>query len=114
MFGPNLAKIARAVPMLMAALSTYHAGIRQIVVVGDRASEDAAGLQAELAGIYQPFSVTVSVQPGAPQASLARLLPFIASMGMRDGKATAYVCQDFTCGAPVTEPAELRAIIAPE
>jgi uncharacterized protein YyaL (SSP411 family) len=114
MFGPNLAKIARAVPMLMAALSTYHAGIRQIVIVGDRSSEDAAALHAELAGIYQPFSVTVGVQPGAQQTDLARLLPFIASMGTRDGKATAYVCQHFTCGAPVTEPAELRAIIAPE
>ncbi len=114
MFGPNLAKIARAVPMLMSALSTYHAGIRQIVIVGDRSRDDAAALQAELAGIYQPFSVSVSVQPGAPQADLARLLPFVASMGTRDGKATAYVCQNFTCGVPVTEPAELRAIIAPE
>jgi uncharacterized protein YyaL (SSP411 family) len=114
MFGPNLAKIARAVPMLMAALSTYHAGIRQIVVLGDRSKEDAQALHAELAGIYQPFSVLVPVEPGTPQTDLARVLPFIASMGQHGGKATVYICEHFTCGAPVTEPSELRTIISPD
>ena len=111
MFGPNLAKIARAVPMMMAALSTYHAGIRQVVVVGDKLKNDTAGLYRELAGVYQPFSVTVPVEPGARQAELARLLPFIESTGMCDGKATAYLCRDFTCGPPVTDASELRSII---
>jgi hypothetical protein len=110
MFGPNLAKIARAVPMLMAGLSTYHAGIRQIVIVGE--GPDAAALRAELARSYQPFAVTIPMKTGT-QADLARILPFVESMGTREGRATAYVCQNFTCDAPVTEPADLRAIIAP-
>jgi uncharacterized protein YyaL (SSP411 family) len=111
MFGPNLAKIARAVPMMMAALSTYHAGIRQIVIVGERGRDDTTALQAEVAGVYQPFSVIVPVTPGTQHADLARLLPFIASMDMREGQATAYVCRDFTCGAPVVNGSELRTII---
>jgi uncharacterized protein YyaL (SSP411 family) len=111
MFGPNLAKIARAVPVMMAALSAYHAGIRQVVVVGDWSNEDTAALQTELSSVYQPFSVFIPVEPGARQTELARLLPLVEPMAMRDGKATAYVCRDFSCDAPVTEPAELRAII---
>ena len=27
---------------------------------------------------------------------------------MRNGKATAYVCRNFTCTAPITEPAALE------
>ncbi len=56
---------------------------------------------------YDPFSVIVPVQPGPSQSELARLLPFIASMDMRDGRATAYVCHDFTCSEPATDAAGL-------
>jgi uncharacterized protein YyaL (SSP411 family) len=110
MFGPNLVKIARAVPMLMAALSTYHAGIRQVVIAGDAAN--GAALRAVLAQTYQPFAVTIPIESASQQADVARVLPFVASMGLRNGKAAAYVCRDFTCSAPVTDTEELRAIIA--
>jgi uncharacterized protein YyaL (SSP411 family) len=29
-----------------------------------------------------------------------------------DGKATAYVCEDFACQAPVMEPEALRRLLA--
>jgi uncharacterized protein YyaL (SSP411 family) len=38
------------------------------------------------------------------QQRLAALLPWVESMGMRDGQATAYVCRDFACQAPATDP----------
>ena len=34
MFGPQIGKVARAVPMMLAALSTYHAKVAQVVIVG--------------------------------------------------------------------------------
>jgi uncharacterized protein YyaL (SSP411 family) len=105
MFGGRLGQLARAVPMMMAALSTYHAQRSQIVIVGPRG--DAAPFIEELAGSYLPFAVTVPVDP-ANQTALARTLPFIAAMEMRGGP-TAYVCRDFACSEPVTDAAALRA-----
>jgi uncharacterized protein YyaL (SSP411 family) len=43
------------------------------------------------------------------QDAMGDLLPWVRSMGMRDGRATAYVCRDFVCQAPVTEAKALRA-----
>ena len=51
---------------------------------------------------YLPFAVTVIAEPGAQQERLARTIPLIGAMRMKDLKPTAYVCRDFACQAPVT------------
>ncbi|MEO5740283.1 MAG: thioredoxin domain-containing protein, partial [Vicinamibacterales bacterium] len=107
MFGPQIGKVARAVPMMLAALSTYHAKVTQIVIVGAPGDEATQALIREATAKYDPFSVLVPVEPGASQSRLARMLPFISAMTMRDGRATAYVCHDFTCSDPATDPAGL-------
>lgn len=42
---------------------------------------------------------------------LYQKLPVLSSMIQQEGKATAYVCQDFTCALPVTCPQELRRLL---
>ena len=66
-------------------------------------------MRAALAELYLPFAVTIVVEPGARQARLAKALPFVEPMTMRDGRATAYVCWNFTCQEPVTTIDGLRA-----
>jgi uncharacterized protein YyaL (SSP411 family) len=107
MFGPQIGKVARAVPMMMAALSTYHAKVAQIVIVGPSGDEATQILLREAASKYDPFSVVVQVEPGPVQAELARMLPFISAMTTRDGRPTAYVCHDFACGEPATDASGL-------
>ncbi|MSO55330.1 MAG: thioredoxin domain-containing protein [Acidobacteria bacterium] len=107
MFGPRIGQVARAVPMMMAALSTYHAKVAQVVVIGARADLGTKALIQELASKYDPFAVLVPVEPGPRQAELARMLPFIETMDMRDGRATAYVCHNFTCTEPAIDAAGL-------
>jgi uncharacterized protein YyaL (SSP411 family) len=98
LFGTRLEQIGRAVPMMAAALSTYLAGVAQIVIVGD-ANGDA--LERAVTSRYLPFGVTMRFT-GERQRQLAARLPFIAAMHPVDGAAAAYVCRDFTCRAPVT------------
>ena len=107
MFGPDIGRLARAIPMMMAALSTFHAKVAQIVIVGTRDDPATEELMREAAAKYDPFSVVVPVDPGNGQSELAHLLPFIGAMNMRDGRATAYVCHDFTCSEPATDAAGL-------
>jgi uncharacterized protein YyaL (SSP411 family) len=107
MFGPQIGKVSRAVPMMMAALSTYHAKVAQIVIVGPRTDEATQALMREASAKYDPFSLIVPVEPGSTQATLARMLPFISDMTPRGGRATAYVCHGFTCTEPATDAAGL-------
>ena len=103
--------------MMMAALSTYHAKIAQVVLVGPRDDSGMVALMRELTSKYDPFAVVVPIEPGSKQTELARMLPFIGSMDIRNGRATAYVCTTLRArtrrpigwtpeGCPVQFPAE--------
>jgi uncharacterized protein YyaL (SSP411 family) len=107
-YGSRIGGAARVIPWMLAALSAWHADHTQVVIVGDR-GEATRALHLGLARHYLPFSVTVFVEPGDSQAAIAVRLPFVGSMTLRDGRATAYVCRDFACRQPVTDPAALAA-----
>jgi uncharacterized protein YyaL (SSP411 family) len=101
--GPRLGNAARVVPMMMCALSAWHAGLTQIVLVGPRDSSRTRALRSELSRHYLPCAIVVPVEPGARQEALAERLPFIGPMTPGTG-AAAYVCRDFACRQPVSEP----------
>ena len=105
-FGPRIGTAARAVPMMMCALSHWHAEIGQVVIVGEPQAPRTRALQAALAGTYLPFAIRIPVSPGSAQQSLSERLPFIAGMTAGPG-AAAYVCRAFTCRQPVFEPEAL-------
>jgi uncharacterized protein YyaL (SSP411 family) len=49
---------------------------------------------------YRPTAVVVPALAQHREA-LERVLPWVKSMVARGGRATAYVCRDFACQAPV-------------
>jgi uncharacterized protein YyaL (SSP411 family) len=109
-FGPRAGRAARVIPMMLAGLSVWHAPATQIVIVG--AADERRPLESTVARRYLPFAIHVPLDPGH-QAALAGMLPFVAAMRQLDGRATAYVCRDFTCRAPVAEAEALAAQLGP-
>jgi uncharacterized protein YyaL (SSP411 family) len=113
-FGPRIGSAGRAVPFMLSNLSAWHAGPKQtqVVLVGPREREDTRALRSVLTATYLPFATVISVEPGTDgQATLARLLPWIGAMGLVEGRAAAYVCRNFACERPVTDPAVLADTI---
>jgi uncharacterized protein YyaL (SSP411 family) len=107
-FAPRLETTPRAVPMMLAALSAWHAGLSEVVIVGPRDDGAAADLLQAVEQSYQPFVTLVRVEPGSGEAAgLATLLPWVAGYGMRGGRPTAYVCRNFACDTPTTDAGEL-------
>ncbi|HEX6974971.1 MAG TPA: thioredoxin domain-containing protein [Vicinamibacterales bacterium] len=107
-YGTRIGNAARAVPMMLCALSAWHAGFSQVVLVGDPGSESMRSLGNAAAEYYLPFALVIPVHPGAAQAAVGRLLPFVAEMSPR-GSAAAYVCRDFACRQPAGSADALRA-----
>ena len=107
-FGTRLSSLGRALPFMGAALSVGHAPPEQIVVVGAPGREDTIELWRAANWRYRPFAVMFPVSPGLTQQALAARMPWVGDMTTVDGRAAAYVCRNFACAAPTSEPARLR------
>ena len=108
LFAPRLTGAPRAVPMMLAALSAWHAGLSEVVIVGPRADGATSELLREVNRTYQPFVVLVAVDAKADASRrLLDLLPWVGGQTMREGKPTAYVCRNFVCERPTTDPKAL-------
>jgi len=105
-FAGRAAQAGRTVPMMLAALSSYHAGSEQVVIVGSRDARDTTALLDVIRARYQPTMLTMCIQPDAREAIASRLA-WVGALTTRDGRATAYLCREFACQAPTSEPAEL-------
>ena len=103
-YGPHIGRAVRVMPLMVANIALWHGGATQIVIAGATDADDTRALEAEVSRHHMPWAVVIPVSG----VSRTPTLPWLGAMAPRDGKATAYVCSDFTCQAPVTDPEELR------
>jgi len=101
---------------LLAAVDFQNATTREIVIVGEPEDPNTRSMLALLAGRFAPNDVVLLRPPGNRGAALAAVAPFTAPLVQVGGKATAYVCSNFACAAPVTTLEALGELLdgAPE
>ena len=106
-FGTTLARIPSAMPQMLVAFDASLSKPRQIVIAGKRDAKDTRRLLREVHRHYLPNKLLLM-----PDKFLAEKLPELREMKAIDGKATAYVCENFTCQAPVTDQVSLGKLLA--
>jgi hypothetical protein len=89
-------------PEMLCAIERALEPPRQLVFVGDPAAPDFQALAAVARERAGPRRALIHAGPG---------LPWTAAMTPREGRASAYLCEDFTCRPPVTEPADLHRLL---
>ena len=83
---------------------------REIVIVG--CPGDSATDQMLAAVRSRKLVQTVVLfKPEQAPGLISGLAPFVKDMTMIDGQAAAYVCQEFSCRAPITSAVELSTIL---
>jgi uncharacterized protein YyaL (SSP411 family) len=106
-YGSHIAPVVRVMPFMVSNVAYWHGRKGQIVIAGPRETPQTAALEQAVARRYLPFAAVIPLEPGAAQQALAARMPWLGAMAPRDGQPSAYVCHDFTCHAPVTDPAAL-------
>jgi uncharacterized protein YyaL (SSP411 family) len=93
----------------LGALDFAISGNKEIALIGTPCAEDTHALLEVLNKRYLPNSVLACCAPDDTQSRAA--IALLADRPLKDSKATAYVCQDFACQAPVTTAEELENLL---
>jgi uncharacterized protein YyaL (SSP411 family) len=108
---PQWTAMPQGLPQLLCAIELVVDAPRTVVLAGDPSSADFQSLAAVLAEPLGPRRALLCADGAAGHQWLAAKRPYLAEMKPLGGRVTAYVCENFTCQAPVTTPAELRALL---
>ncbi|XP_003961423.3 spermatogenesis-associated protein 20 [Takifugu rubripes] len=112
-FTDRLTKVPIALPEMVRALMAQHYTLKKIVICGKRDSPDTVTLLATVNSLFLPHKVLMLID-GDEDSSLQQRHPALYSITQQDGVATAYICHNFTCSLPVTDPQELRRLLLDE
>lgn len=78
--------------------------------MGEKESEDTKKLLATVHSNFIPNKVII-LRGEKENSFLSSKLNVLKTLKKVEGKATAYVCEDFSCQLPVTSSEELKKIL---
>ena len=110
-FRARWSRSPQALPQMLCALELALEPPRHAAIAGDPAAPDFAALTAVLHERLGPRRALLAADGGETHRWLAERLPWLAELKPRGGRATVYLCEDYSCQAPVSDPAELRQLL---
>jgi uncharacterized protein YyaL (SSP411 family) len=111
-FAATVNHFASAMPQLLVAVDFSLSKPRQIVIAGKADNEQTKALLYEVQRHFLPNKVLILADGGEGQKLLAEDNEAITAMSPLDGKSAAYVCENFTCKAPIDDPKVLRELLS--
>jgi uncharacterized protein YyaL (SSP411 family) len=101
----GMEKVPGAFGRLLCALDFSTAEPREVAVVGNPGATDTSALLDTVYSAYLPNKVVAGRDADDDEAG--GLIPLLEGRNAREGKPTAYVCVQYACQTPTTDPEEL-------
>jgi uncharacterized protein YyaL (SSP411 family) len=100
-----------AMPQMMAAVHFYLDKPKQILIAGQRNSSDTQAILREVHKRFIPNKILVLADGGPAHQRLSASLEILDSLRLVDGKATAYICEDYVCKLPTNDVAVVARLL---
>ena len=104
-FSDMIAQSPVAVSEMLLAVDFHLDTPKEIVIVVPRTREEAEPFLDELRGTFLPNRILAVVAEGDELDSHTAVIPLLEGKVARDGRSTAYVCENRICDLPTTDPA---------
>jgi hypothetical protein len=91
---------------MMAAMFALYP-TREIVFAGSKENQDVMDMIKAFNSMFTPHTVSLLHSDDEEGRQLEQMVPYIRDQKPVDGRATAYVCENFACKAPIVDKDEL-------
>jgi uncharacterized protein YyaL (SSP411 family) len=110
-FSGTIVQSPSAHTQLLVALDFAIGPSFEVVVAGEPGRADTRAMLKTLRTQFVPNKVVLLRPAGADTPPIVQLAPFTEYQTAVEGKATAYVCRNYACDAPTTDPDKMRELL---
>ena len=111
-FARQLASFPTALPQMLVALDFIESIPGQVVVAGERNDERTRVLLRTIHHYFAPHTVLLLADGGEGQRYLGERNQALAAMTAINGQPAVYICENFTCRTPLTDPVAVADVFA--
>ncbi len=103
-FEKRLLETPQAMPQMVVALNYYLKKPKQILIAGDRDSEDTKAILRQVHQRFLPNKIVLLADQSPAAQRLGSSLKILKRLRPINGKATAYICENYVCALPTNDP----------
>ena len=102
-FSGQIQQSPTSLSAMLIALDFSIGPAREVVIAAEAQQPDTIEMLKLIHGKFLPNTVVLLHQTGKTGEAIKKIAPFVKFQTAINGKATAYVCQNYVCKQPVTE-----------
>ncbi|MGD2246355.1 MAG: thioredoxin domain-containing protein, partial [Candidatus Aminicenantes bacterium] len=110
-FAQKIHRIPAAYTFFLCSLDFALGPSNEVVVVGQRDSDDTRHMLNQLMAEFLPNKAVVFLSSDEDDPILKQIAPYAAQYKSLQGQATAYVCRDYACHQPTTDVDHMLALL---
>jgi hypothetical protein len=108
-YGATIARFPRAFATSLSVLDRLSEEPVELVLAGKVGSPDLERMREAVAQLYLANRIQVTIEP---ETTPAADLPLPRGKELVDGRAALYICRNFACQAPITDPSAVGPALA--
>ncbi len=106
-FSQQISQVPQGNTQFLSAMIFAFGPSFEVVITGKPGEADTDRMLNSLQRMYNPNAINIFRPAGDAAIEIIKLSPFVETQVMVDGKAAAYICQDYACNAPTTDITEM-------
>ena len=83
----------------------------EVIIAGDKEGTDTRALLQALRKNFMPNKIVLMRPGGVAHSDIETVAPYVHPYSSINGRATAYVCTNFTCALPTNDPDQMIALL---